>query len=267
MDDVTHWFGGAVRVLFVHAHPDDETISTGGTIAALAEAGREPLVVTLTRGERGEVMPGPLEALAAQHGLALVRQNELKTALGMLHQDRHAFLGVPPARAAGLSPTIYEDSGMQWVAEGVAGADDAAGVDALTRVPAVEVLNDLLTAANEAGAGAIVSYDDAGGYGHPDHVLAHRASRAVASALEIPFYEIVAPPAPGTASRRPGPADPEAADAEAHDIAPWLERKIAALRAYQTQLTVQPDAEGELEIVHVGGQHQEISGMEFFRHR
>src|SRR5690554_3155725 len=118
MTDVNEWFDGRSRVLFVHAHPDDETITTGGTLAALAEAGREPLLVTLTRGERGEVMPGPLEALAGTHGLAVVRQNELKTALGMLGTERHLFLGVPPARAAGLAPTIYEDSGMRWGADG-----------------------------------------------------------------------------------------------------------------------------------------------------
>lgn len=246
MTEVAEWFGGARRVLFVHAHPDDETITTGGTLAALAEAGLEPLLVTLTRGERGEVMPGPLEALVAAHGLPVARQNELRTALAMLGVDRHVFLGVPPARADGLSPTIYEDSGMEWQPDGRAGAAAEASRDALTQVPAMEPLNDLLTVAAEANAGAIVSYDGGGGYGHPDHVLAHRLSRAVAAGLGLPFWEIV--------------DDSSAEGVESHDITPWFERKVSALRAYATQLAVDGD-----EIEHVGGQRQPIETVERVR--
>lgn len=255
----SEWFGGAARVMFVHAHPDDETITTGGTLAALAEAGREPLLVTLTRGEQGEVVPGPLEALVAAHGMAVARQNELRTALGMLGVERHVFLGVEPARAEGLPPTIYEDSGMEWQADGRAGAAADASPDALTRVPAVESLNDLLAAALQAGAGAIVSYDNGGGYGHPDHVHAHLLSRAVATALGLPFWEIVAEDAVAGAG-----ADTDAAAVEIHDISPWLERKLAALRGYATQLTVDTSDPEAPAIVHVGGQRQEIPNTETF---
>lgn len=252
MQDPREWFGGRARVMFVHAHPDDETITTGGTLAALAEAGREPLLVTLTRGEQGEVVSGPLEALAGTHGLAVVRQNELKTALGMLGVERHAFLGVEPARAEGLPPAIYEDSGMSWGPDGRATAAAEASPDALTRVPAVEPLNDLLAAGYLAGAQGVVSYDDGGGYGHPDHVFAHRLARAVAHALEVPFWEI---------ARDPSPADDvESDDVETHDVAPWLDRKVAALRAHGTQLTVDGD-----DIVHVGGQREPIGVIEAFR--
>ena len=251
MSEVSQWFDGRVRVMFVHAHPDDETIATGGTLAALAAAGREPLLVTLTRGERGEVVPGPLEGLVAAHGLAVVRQNELRTALAMLGLERHAFLGVEPARAEDLSPTIYEDSGMEWAESGLATAAADVSADALTSVPAMEPLNDLLAAAYLSGAQAIVSYDDGGGYGHPDHVLAHRISRAVAAALELPFWQIVADPDAMTTAQR--------AAAEQHDITEWLDRKVAALRAYPTQLTVDGD-----DIVHVGGQRQHIESVEVF---
>ncbi|WP_336652497.1 MULTISPECIES: PIG-L deacetylase family protein [unclassified Leucobacter] len=243
--DPNTWFDGRSRAMFVHAHPDDETICTGGTLAALAEAGLEPLLVTLTRGEQGEVTPGPLQALAGTHGLAVVRQNELKTALGMLGVERHTFLGVEPARAEGLPPTIYEDSGMAWGSDGRATAAPEASRDALTSAPAVEALNDLLAAAYLAGAQAIVSYDDGGGYGHPDHRFAHRLSRAVAQALELPFWEIV-----------PGADE----TGESYDVSPWFERKVAALRAHGTQLTV----DGE-EIVHVGGQREPIRRVERFR--
>ncbi|MFV0434614.1 MAG: PIG-L family deacetylase [Leucobacter sp.] len=254
MSNPLEWFEGRPRVMFVHAHPDDETITTGGTLAALAAAGREPLLVTLTRGEQGEVVAGPLEALVASHGLAVVRQNELKTALGMLALDRHAFLGVPPARAEGLSPAIYEDSGMTWGDDGRATAAADSGDDALTRIPAVEALNDLLAAAYQAGAQGIVSYDDGGGYGHPDHVRAHQLARAVAHALEIPFWEILPKGADAVGDPEPG--------TEFHDVSPWLDRKVAALRAHTTQLTVDGD-----DIVHVGGQREPIGTVEGFRRR
>ena len=257
--DPREWFGGRARVAFVHAHPDDETITTGGTLAALAEAGREPLLVTLTRGERGEVVPGPLAALAAARGLAVVRQNELRTALGMLGLERHVFLGVDPARAEGRPPTIYEDSGMRWGADGRAEPDPEAGTDALTRAPAVEALGDLLAAIHRSGAQGLVSYDDGGGYGHPDHVHAHRLSRAVALALGLPFWEIVS--AGGASPAAPAGGDDGVPPAlEAHDVAPWIDRKLAALRAHATQLSV----EGE-EIVHVGGQREPVGRVEAFR--
>ncbi|WP_017792726.1 PIG-L family deacetylase [Leucobacter salsicius] len=254
LTDVANWFDGRARVLFVHAHPDDETITTGGTLAALSEAGREPLLVTMTRGERGEVMAGPLQALAAPHGLAVARQNELRTAIGMLGLGRHVFLGVEPARAEGHPPTIYEDSGMAWGEDGRATAGPDAGIDALTSVPVVEPLTDLLAAAQQSGAQAIVSYDDGGGYGHPDHVLSHRLARAVAQALMIPFWEVT------TAEAQAAAGDDPDHVYEAHDVAPWLDRKIAALRAHATQVFVDGD-----ELEHVGGQREPIRAVEVFR--
>ena len=260
MHEVRDWFGGLSRVLFVHAHPDDETIATGGTLAALAAASREPLLITCTRGEMGEVRSGPFAHLAGTDALAPHRMQELAAAIGLLGVERHAFLGVPPARAEGLTPTIYEDSGMAWGEDGRATAGETASADALTRVAAFEPLADLLTGANEAGATAIVSYDDGGGYGHPDHVFAHRIARAVAEALELPFWAIIDPESDAVHTEGdPAGATPFASDIEAYDVTPWLPRKIAALRAYQTQLEVDGD-----DIVHVGGQRQPISRTEAF---
>ena len=276
--DPATWFGGRPRALFVHAHPDDETITTGGTLAALAEAGREPLLVTLTRGEQGEVVPGPFAHLQGTDALAPHRQTELAAAIAMLGLERHAFLGVEPARAEGYPPAIYEDSGMEWGPDGRAVAAPEASDDALTRAPAVEALNDLLAAAYRSGAQAIVSYDDGGGYGHPDHVFAHRLSRAVAQGLGLPFWEVLtgeaaeraeAERAAGAANASSGAdagagADPDrdpGSRIEVHDIAPWLPRKVAALRAHGTQLQVDGD-----DIVHVGGQREPISVREVFRH-
>ena len=102
--DPQHWFDGAARVLFVHAHPDDETLASGGTLAALAAAGRDPVLVTLTRGEQGEVVPGPFASLQGTPGLARHRETELAAALAMLGVAAHAFLGTAPARAAMARP-------------------------------------------------------------------------------------------------------------------------------------------------------------------
>lgn len=256
IDDPSQWFEGARRVLFVHAHPDDEAITTGGTLAALAEAGAAPALVTLTRGERGEVVAGPFSALQGTPALAAHRETELAAALFMLGVDRHAFLGTPPARAAELPRRIYADSGMMWGPEGVAVAAPDAAADALTRADAVDPLTDLLALAHEWEAGAIVSYAADGGYGHPDHVFAHRLGRAVAHGLDLPFWEIVATGATATAGDDPLPQN----RCEAHDVTPWLERKTAALRSHATQLTVDGD-----DIVHVGGQRQAIDRIECFR--
>lgn len=263
-DEVAEWFGGAQRVLFVHAHPDDETIATGGTLAGLAEAGRTPLLLTLTRGEQGEVNPGPFVSLQGTPALAPHREAELAAALAMLGVQHHAFLGQPPARAEGLDARTYEDSGMQWSAPGpeghrtaIAAADSPA--EALTRAPAVEALNDLLAFANEMGAEALVSYDANGGYGHPDHVFAHRAARAVAHGLELPFWQVEAVSADPTRENVEA-ADDSGQQIEDHDVSQWLDRKTAALRAHNTQVTV----EGS-DIVHVGGQRHPIGSVERFR--
>src|SRR5690606_31265526 len=107
------------HVVFVHAHPDDETISTGGTIASLVEAGVGVTVVTCTRGERGEVIPPELQHLEGDGpALAGVREGELAAAMAALGVTDHRYLGDSNARAAGLAPRRYADSGMVWGADG-----------------------------------------------------------------------------------------------------------------------------------------------------
>ena len=87
------------RVLFVHAHPDDESITTGGTMALLVERGSQVTLVTCTRGERGEVIPADLAGLEGDGAaLATVRTEELATALAALGVVDHRFLGGPGAR-------------------------------------------------------------------------------------------------------------------------------------------------------------------------
>ena len=133
------------------------------------------------------------------------------------------------------------------------------GADALTSVPVVEALGDLLAAAHEAGAGALVSYDDGGGYGHPDHVHAHRLARAGAHALELPFWEIRPRDLAGHDLREEDESVAETLDI---DISPWCDRKVAALRCHGTQLRVDGD-----DLVHVGGQRERITRVESYRLR
>lgn len=245
------WFDSAQRVVFVHAHPDDETIATGGTLAGLTAAGKPAGLITLTRGELGEVTPGPFIGLQGTPGLAPHREQELQAALLMLGVEDHAFLGTAPARDAGLEDRVYEDSGMAWGPDGMAVSAPDTSEAALTRAPATEIINDLLHGVLSLECDAIVSYNDEGGYGHPDHVLAHRAARAVAAAIDVPFWEIV----PGSA------LDQGDTEVEAYDVSEWTERKIAALRMHGTQLTVISDEEME----HVGGQRDDITRMEHYR--
>lgn len=244
------WFRGAQRVLFVHAHPDDETLSTGGTLAGLSAAGRNPAVLTLTRGERGEVVAGPLAALEGTPALAEHREGELRAALEALGVAQHAFLGTAPALRDFAEPRAYRDSGMVWQEDGWAGPAPDAGSDALTLSPAHDAIADAIEYVVAAEATCIVSYDDRGGYGHPDHVFAHRLARAVAYGLDLPFWEIV----PDTS------VVPEGSDVVAHDVSLWLDQKRAALGEHATQLTVT----GADELVHSGGQAQQIARTESF---
>ena len=87
------------RIVFLHAHPDDETLATGALLAALAADGYDVAVVTATRGEQGEVVPGRFAALAGTQQLVAHRIGELAGALAELG----AFVGVP-RHTAGARP-------------------------------------------------------------------------------------------------------------------------------------------------------------------
>lgn len=239
----TDWFAGVECVLFVHAHPDDEAIFTGGTIAALNSLGRSAAVLTLTRGERGEVVVGPLSALEGTPALAVHRATEINEALDILGAKQRAFLGSGLARSVGRADRRYEDSGMTWGTNGLATASPDVSAQALTRAEVAEALADVIAYADSIGADALVSYDETGGYGHPDHVFAHRLARSVAIGLDLPFWQVTN----------------DAAEAEVHDVTEWLAQKSAAMAAHATQLTVRG---GEFELS--GGQVHDIGSREYF---
>ena len=149
--------GGQPGVVFFHAHPDDEAIFTGGTIAQLVARGHRVTVVYLTNGD-----PDP-------HGaLAVVRVAEARAACALLGATRVAFLGLGDS---GLDAATA-GTGSSWLA---ALSDVAAQVEAVLR---------------DEDAAALVVYDEGGIYGHPDHLVVHRAGLAAAEAAGTPcVYE------------------------------------------------------------------------------
>ncbi|MGO4784142.1 PIG-L family deacetylase [Cryobacterium sp. W22_MBD10_FK3] len=229
---------GQRSVLFVHAHPDDETISTGALIAEFVARGSRVFLLTCSRGERGEVVAGPLTALAGTVELARERERELDRATGILGITEKFWLGEPPARAAGLEIRRYRDSGMVWIRPGLAGPADDAAEDALSVAPLAEVTADIAALILRLRPSLVVSYDDGGGYGHPDHVRAHDAARAASSATGTAFAEVLETPAEG---------------GEWFDLPEHFDLVTDALRAHASQLTVHGR-----EIVHSGGQREPI---------
>ncbi len=231
------------RVVFLHAHPDDETLATGVLLAELAAAGRQVAVVTATRGEMGAVVPGPLAALEGVPELVEHRLGELAGALAELGVTEHVFLGTPPARAAGAEPTRYTDSGMRWLdeAETLAGPGGQAGPDSLTSLPIEQAAADLAAYLGHFAADALVSYDHHGGYGHPDHVACHHIARAASALTGVPLVEVVSEPLLPVGG------------AQEVALPQWLPAVQKALGHYASQLTVDGD-----EVVHVGGQRQPI---------
>lgn len=231
------------RLVFLHAHPDDETLATGALLAWLSDRGDPVAVVTATRGEQGEVVTGPLSALAGTPELVEHRERELAGALGVLGVADHAFLGSPPARVAGREPRRYTDSGMRWLdaAETLAGPGESAGTDSLTAAPVDEAAADLAAYLASFGADAVVGYDVHGGYGHPDHVACHHVAAGAARLAGVPLVEVVSEPL------LPAP------DAREYALPQYLPRVREALRNHASQLTVVGDG-----VVHVGGQRQPI---------
>lgn len=179
-------YGGGV--LAVHAHPDDESLATGGLLATFAAAGQPVCVVTCTRGERGEVIARPgttSEGLAGLEGdgpaLGAHRETELAGALtalggGVADVVEHAFLDALPGVTAGSGQVRYEDSGMAWVAPGVAGPAPDSPPTAFARVPLDEPAGRLAGLIRARRPAVVVTYEPGGGYGHPDHVRAHEVT-------------------------------------------------------------------------------------------
>ncbi|WJY00184.1 PIG-L family deacetylase [Curtobacterium sp. 458] len=244
------------RVLFVHAHPDDETLVSGGTIATLLELGAEVTVLTATRGGRGAMLTAELAPLEGDGPrVAAHREGEIAAALAALGGPAHLWLGGAGARPTDLPERRYADSGMQWGPDGRATAADDAPADSLTMADLGEVVDDVRAAIRSTMADAVVSYADDGGYGHPDHVRVHHAARYAARAEEVPFSMIVTPES--------GQADLTV------DVLPVRAKVRAALEQYRSQLTVDPVDPSDpiaLSWMMPHGERQHAPAVEAFRH-
>ena len=158
-------------ILFVHAHPDDETIGNGATMAKYAAEGARVALVTCTLGEEGEVLVPELADLASdrEDRLGPYRAGELAAAMKVLGVEDHRFLG---------GPGRYRDSGMMGTPQ-----NDRA--DAFWQADVDEAASLLADVIREIRPQVLVTYNEFGGYGHPDHIQTHRvAMRAVELAAQ-----------------------------------------------------------------------------------
>ena len=169
------------RLLLVHAHPDDETIGNGATMAKYVAEGRQVTLVTCTAGEMGEILVPELEHLAAdrEDSLGEHRQGELAAAMKELGVTDHRFLG-------GFG--TYRDSGMKWHEDGHAVPADDLHANAFWNADLTAAADDLVAVIREVRPQVLVTYDQFGGYGHPDHIQAHRVAMYGAALAAVPSY-------------------------------------------------------------------------------
>jgi N-acetyl-1-D-myo-inositol-2-amino-2-deoxy-alpha-D-glucopyranoside deacetylase len=170
-----------MRLLLVHAHPDDETINNGVTMAKYVAEGRGVTLVTCTAGEMGEILVPELEHLASDKDdrLGEHRQGELADAMAVLGVSDHRFLGGFGA---------FRDSGMKWHEDGHAIPADDIHENAFWHVDLNAAADQLVAVIREVRPQVLVTYDQFGGYGHPDHIQAHRVAMYAAQLAAVPSY-------------------------------------------------------------------------------
>jgi N-acetyl-1-D-myo-inositol-2-amino-2-deoxy-alpha-D-glucopyranoside deacetylase len=161
------------RLLFVHAHPDDETITNGVTIAHYVGRGAQVQVVTCTLGEEGEVIGDQWAQLAVEHAdqLGGYRIGELTAALHALGVSGPTYLG---------GPGRWRDSGM-------VGAE-ARSRQRFSDADERETVGALVAIIRELRPHVVVTYDPNGGYGHPDHIQTHVVTTAAVAAAGTDDY-------------------------------------------------------------------------------
>jgi N-acetyl-1-D-myo-inositol-2-amino-2-deoxy-alpha-D-glucopyranoside deacetylase len=236
-------------LMCVHAHPDDESIGTGGVLLRAADEGIRTAVVTCTGGERGEVVGPGMDPVEVAPRLAEVRRDELTEALALLGAGAPRWLG-------------YVDSGMV----GTEGNDDPAS---FWRADVDGAVGRLVAEIRAFRPDVLVTYDAYGLYGHPDHIQAHRVALLAAEACAVrglyadagapwrvrkvylstlPVSAMLAMNGALRAAGLPSPfgdatsaedlpfGTPDDEVTAAVDVRPWLARKMAALRAHASQL-------------------------------
>ncbi|MFN3339024.1 MAG: N-acetyl-1-D-myo-inositol-2-amino-2-deoxy-alpha-D-glucopyranoside deacetylase [Dietzia sp.] len=234
------------RALFVHAHPDDEAITTGGSIAALVAAGVDVRVVTCTLGEEGEVLGEDFAGLVADRAdqLGGYRIGELAASLRALGLDRPRFLG-----GAG-----------RWRDSGMAGTSSARHPRAFVGSERAAV-DEMVALLDEWRPHLVVTYDPRGGYGHPDHIRAHEVVHtAIDEAAHRPrrvAWTVTArsevsrrhPAPPGHLQHAGGSELPSVPDSRLTHRVPLDDAtyaaKLEALTGHATQLELVPGADSE----------------------
>jgi LmbE family N-acetylglucosaminyl deacetylase len=221
-------------IVFFHAHPDDEAITTAGTMASLADAGHRVVLVTATRGELGEIPDG---LLAPGQTLAEARQDELAEAARILGVHRLAYLD-------------YLDSGM-------AGEDTNHRPGTFAAADVDEAAGRLAGILEEESADVLVTYDEHGGYGHPDHVQVHTVGvdAALRAGTPVVYYSTMNrdqvaglmdqvramggdwEPPEGSTDGMDDMGEPASRITTAVDVTPWIDRKRRAMQAHASQIS------------------------------
>ncbi|NUU25282.1 MAG: N-acetyl-1-D-myo-inositol-2-amino-2-deoxy-alpha-D-glucopyranoside deacetylase [Streptomycetaceae bacterium] len=163
-----------LSLLFVHAHPDDEVINNGASMARYAAEGVHVTLVTCTLGEEGEILVPELAHLAADREDALGAHRMTEMA------DSMKALGVADQRYLG-GPGRYRDSGMM-------GTPSNERPDCFWQADVDEAAGHLVPIVREVRPQVLVAYDEIGGYGHPDHIQAHRVAMRAAELAADPAY-------------------------------------------------------------------------------
>jgi LmbE family N-acetylglucosaminyl deacetylase len=223
-----------LTVMAVHAHPDDEVLGTGGILAKCADEGIRTVLVTCTNGEQGDGPGGvkPGEPGHDETAVSALRLEELR--------ESAAHLGISHVELLG-----YRDSGM-------VGWSGNEAEDAFTNVPVEVATGRLVELMERYRPQVVITYDENGGYGHPDHIQAHRIAVAATEVSGIPrklYYTAV--PRERMAEwfeylRSTGEAPeglelpedfgvPEEQITSVVDVAPYVERKVKALQAHASQ--------------------------------
>ena len=223
------------RVVFVHAHPDDEALTTGGTIARYADEGAHVCLVTCTNGEAGEIAEvpefGTVEEIRPR--LGEIRRAELEEACRRLGAIDLRMLG-------------YHDSGMD-------GTPSNDAPHAFVKQNFGEVVQKVADVLADVRPHVLVTYNAFGGYGHPDHIRAHQA--ALAATEEVPVSKVYFTAIPRSVMRFAQEVTKELgfdeffSDADIErigiddervtsviDVTRYVPHKIAALEAHRTQL-------------------------------
>jgi N-acetyl-1-D-myo-inositol-2-amino-2-deoxy-alpha-D-glucopyranoside deacetylase len=258
----------APRLLLVHAHPDDESLWTGGTIARYAAAGVQVTLVTCTLGEEGEIIPESLRQLAADSAdqLGGYRMGELRAACAALGVSDHRWLG---------GPGRWRDSGM-------VGVPANAHPRAFVRGDLDEQAATLAAVLDEVRPQVVVTYGPDGGYGHPDHIRAHditMAACAKTGGVARVFYAVTSRQATdsGVAElarvdelpyRLPEPGELPVTDDElittTVSVDDVLAMKLRAIAAHATQVSVWRSAGGTHCYALSNGIAQPIPSAEFY---